>query len=68
MVKFEDISNTDLANLIDEWVKGERNRRIMKRRLIDLYTLEDLAEEFSLSVPYTHKIVKDNINILKKHI
>lgn len=25
MVNFEDISNTDLSNLIEEWVKGERH-------------------------------------------
>ena len=68
MVKFEDISNTYLSNLIDEWIKSERNRQIMKKRLIDLYTLEDLADEFSLSVPHIHKIVKTNLKIIEKHI
>lgn len=68
MIKFEDISNSDLTNLIDEWIKGERNRQIMKRRLLDLLTFEALADEFSLSVPYVHKIVQTNLKIIEKHI
>ncbi len=63
-MKFENISNTDLAALIDEWVKGERNRQIMKRRLIDCICFEPLAEEFDLSVQHTHTIVAKNIKIL----
>ena len=65
-MKFENISNTDLAALIDEWVKGERDRRIMKRRLIDCICFEPLAEEFDLSVQRTHTIVQKNIKILSK--
>ncbi|HRU99659.1 MAG TPA: hypothetical protein P5092_19810 [Ruminococcus sp.] len=50
MNRFDNISNSDLSRLIDEWVKGERDRAIMKRRLIDCIRLEPLAEEFDLSV------------------
>lgn len=35
MYRFNTISNTDLSNLIDEWIKNERDRKIMKRRLLD---------------------------------
>lgn len=66
MNKFTKISNTELARLIDEWVKGERDRRIMKRRLIDCICFEPLAEEFGLSVQHTHKIVQKNIKIITK--
>lgn len=68
MNKFDNISNTDLSRLIDEWVKGERDRQIMKRRLIDCICFEPLAEEFSLSVQQTHKIVQKNIKIITKKI
>ena len=68
MNRFTNISNTDLARLIDEWVKGERDRRIMKRRLIDCICLEPLAEEFDLSVQRTWKIVSENIKIIIKKI
>jgi hypothetical protein len=67
-MKFENISNTDLAALIDEWVKGERDRRIMKRRLIDGICFEPLAEEFELSVTHTWKIVEKNLKILNTKV
>ena len=68
MNRFTKISNTELARLIDEWVKGERDRRIMKRRLIDCICFEPLAEEFGLSVQHTHKIVQKNIKIITTKI
>ena len=68
MNKFDNISNTDLSRLIDEWVKGEGDRQIMKRRLIDCICFEPLSEEFSLSVQHTHKIVQKNIKIITKNL
>lgn len=64
MNRFNNISNTDLANLIDEWVKGERDRKILKRRLIDCVCFEPLAEEFNLSVRHTYEIVQKNLKII----
>lgn len=66
MNRFENISNTDLSLLIDEWVKGERDRKIMKRRLIDCICFEPLAEEFDLSVRHTYEIVQKNLKIIEK--
>jgi hypothetical protein len=63
-MKFENVSNTELAALIDEWVKGQRDRAIMKRRLIDCIRLEPLAEEFDLSVQHVATLVSKNIKIL----
>lgn len=60
MNRFENISNTELSYCIDEWVRGERDRLIMKRRLIDCITLEKLGEEFSLSVQHVASIVSKN--------
>ena len=36
-------------HLIDEWIFNERDRKIIKRRLLDGVTFEDLAGEFDLS-------------------
>jgi hypothetical protein len=47
--EFMDVSNDKLSELIDKWVKGDRNRAILKRRLIDLRTYDELSEEFFLS-------------------
>lgn len=67
-MKIEEISNSQLSELIDEWIKGERNRAILKRRLIDCICYEPLAEEFKLSVTQIKTIVYKQQNILFRHI
>ena len=55
-----DMSRTDIAAAIDEWIIGrnaERNRKILKRRLLDGITYDCLAEEFDLSVRQVKNIV-----------
>lgn len=44
-------------NLIDEWIFNERDRELLKRRLLDGIKYEDLAEEFDMSVRQVKKIV-----------
>lgn len=51
------ISNSEIQHLIDEWVRNERDRNILKRRLLDGVTYERLAEEFDLSVRQVKNIV-----------
>ena len=68
MYKYEDISNSQISHLIDEWIKSERDRKIMKRRLIDGICFEPLADEFELSVKQVKNIVYKCENILIKHI
>lgn len=64
-----DISRSQIEHLIDEWIIGrnaERDRLIMKRRLIDGICYEPLAEEFDLSVRQIKNIVrKSEIRIFK---
>lgn len=45
-----DIPNSLIVKVIDEWVKGDRNRAIMRDRYIDLMPYEAIAEIYSLSV------------------
>lgn len=52
-----DLSRTEIESLIDEWILNERNRKILKRRLIDHICYEPLAEEFDLSVRQVKNIV-----------
>lgn len=56
MNRFANISNTQLSAIIDEWIKNERDRKLMKRRLIDGISLEWLAEEFELSPKQAYRI------------
>lgn len=49
--------NSAIEKLIDEKVHHERNRKLLKRRLIDGICFEPLAEEFELSVRQVKYIV-----------
>ena len=57
MQDFGDLSVSQLRDLIDEWIFSERDRDILKRRLLDGITYERIAEEFNLSVRQTKNIV-----------
>ena len=61
-------TNSQISHLIDEYIHSERDRKILKRRLIDGLTYERLAEEFDLSVRQTKKIVYKCEEILFYHI
>lgn len=61
---FEDKTNTEIINLINEYIHSERDREIMKRRLVDGICYEPLAEEFDLSTVQTKRIVCVNIENL----
>ena len=67
MKDYSNISNSEISAEIDEWVKGERNRKILKRRLIDLITYENLAEEFGLSIQQVKTIVYKSEDKLFNH-
>lgn len=53
----KEYSNTEIIHVIDEYIHSERDRDIIKRRLIDGICFEPLAEEFGLSVRQTKNIV-----------
>ena len=52
-----DYSNTEITWLINEYIHSERDRAILKRRLIDHITYERLAEEFEMSDRQIKRIV-----------
>ena len=62
------MSRSQLQEIIDEWIFNERNRNIVKRRLLDGITFEALAEEFDLSVQQTKNIVYKCQNALRGHL
>lgn len=61
-------SNSEISLIIDEWIHSERDRQILKRRLIDGCCYEPLAEEFNLSVRQVKSIIYKNENIVFKHL
>ena len=52
------LSNSQLAELIGEHIHSERNRQIMKMKLIDGYTYEKIAEIVQMSPRYVMALVK----------
>lgn len=56
----EDISRSEIEQAIDEWILNERDRAILKRRLLDGIIFESLAFEFDLSVRHIKTIVYKN--------
>ena len=69
--QIRDISRTEIEFAIDEWIIGknaERDRRLLRRRLIDGVVFERLAEEFDLSVRQTKEIVYKGQEKIYRHI
>ena len=63
-----DLSRSEWENLIDEYIFKERDRAILKRRLLDGICYEPLAEEFDLSVQQVKTVVYKATEKLIKHI
>ena len=51
------LSRTQWEHLINEYIFSERDRAIVKRKMLDDVTFERLAEEYELSVQRTKVIV-----------
>lgn len=63
-----DFSRSQIEHLIDEWILSERDRLMLKRRLLDGICFEPLAEEFNLSVRQTKSIIYKSMDKLYRHI
>jgi len=64
----DNFSRSEISGLIDEWILNERDRRILKRRLLDGICYEPLAEEFNLSVRQIKNIVYKCEDKLFRHM
>ena len=61
-------TNSQIRELIAEYIHSERDRRILERRLIDGITFDRLAEEFDMSVRQTKSIVYRAQEQLFRHL
>lgn len=64
----KDYTNSQIERLIDEYIHSERDRRILKRRLIDGICYEPLAEEFDMSDRHIKRVVYKLQEQLFKHL
>ena len=60
------LSVSETERLINEWIFNERNRSILKRRMLDGITYERIAEEFDMSVSQIKRIVKECKKIINQ--
>lgn len=61
-------TNSEISHIIDEYIHNERDRNLLKRRLIDGICYEPLAEEFDLSTKQVQNIIRKSESILFKYI
>lgn len=66
--KVKEYTNSQISGIIDEYIHSERDRKLLKRRLIDGITYERIAEEFDLSVRQVKNIVYRREDELFRHI
>ena len=67
-MNLDDITNSEIETVIDEYIHSERDRAIMKRRLIDGICYEPLSFEFDLSVNQIKNIVYKCEKIIFRHL
>lgn len=69
--EIKNVTRSQLNTMIDEYVvgfKAERNRQLMKRRLCDGLTFEELAEEADMSVMQVKNIIYREMEIINSNM
>ena len=70
----DDVTNEEIAQAIDSWIHSERDRIILKKRLIDGYTFQQISDylyyehRIELSVRQLKNIIPRLEQKLFKHI
>jgi DNA-binding CsgD family transcriptional regulator len=62
------LSNSQISFLIEQWICAERDRTILKDRLINGMTFERIAEKHDMSVRQTKNIVYRAMERLVTHL
>lgn len=61
-------TNSQISQLIDEYIHSQRDRDILKDRFINGICYEPLAEKYDLSVPQIKRIIYKNQQKLFKRL
>lgn len=65
MQNYVTLTNTELAEIIGENIHSERDRQILKMKLIDGLTYEKIAETVEMSPRYIRSLVRKLTGRLK---
>ena len=68
MNPFEDIKNSEIRNLIDEYIHSERDRSVLLDRYTMGYTYEKIAELHDLSTIQVKRIIYKGTDRLKERV
>ena len=68
MIDLDNITNQEIEKAVDTWIHSQRDRAILKRRLIDGICYEPLANEFDMSVRQIKNIVSKAEQKLFRHL
>jgi len=74
MINLDDVTNEQIAQAIDSWIHSERDRIILKKRLIDGYTFQQISDylhdehQIELSVRQLKNIIPRLEDKLFRHI
>lgn len=63
-----DYSRTEITEAIDEWILNQKHRDILKSRLIDGLTYDELAEKYVMSPRQLKRIVYKTQETLFRHL
>lgn len=59
---------SEVDRVIEEWIFSERDRNILRRKLLDGITYEALAEELGVSVTCIKTRVRRGKGVVLKHL
>ena len=62
------LTNRQWNKLIDDWIFSERDRAIMKRRIIDDKSYDEIAEMFEMSKIHLVRIINNHMEKLYRLI
>ena len=54
---FDDLTNAELSDCIDAWVKDKRARSMLKDRFLDGMTFCELSEKYNLCERHVKRII-----------
>lgn len=63
-----ELSRSEYEHLINEWIFSERDRDILKKRLLDDIPFEVIADDAYLSISRVKAIFYKDMRILRQHI
>ena len=61
-------TNSDFIRIADEYIHSQRDRDIIKARMVDGLTFDELSDKFSMSDRQIKRIVSKSLDTIFKHM